>query len=100
MSKLKHEIITFKADASLLKAMRGVANRSEFIRSAVLAALENVCPLCKGSGILSPDQREHWEAFSADHSVEECRDCHELHLVCGRPASRHGARNRVRDKRR
>ena len=82
MSKIKQEIITFKADESLLQAMRGIPNRSAFIRAAVLNALDSVCPLCKGTGTLTPDQRNHWEAFAADHSLEECDDCHETHLVC------------------
>lgn len=83
----KSEIITFKADASLLRAMAGVTNRSEFIRTAVLAALDHICPLCKGSGILTPNQRRHWDAFVEHHALEECGDCHELHLVCDREAT-------------
>jgi len=82
MKKNKTEIITFKADDTLLEAMKGVPNRSEFIRAAVLQALDSSCPLCKGTGILNPDQKEHWEKFASDHSIEECTDCHELYLVC------------------
>lgn len=78
----KSEIITFKADESLLKALRSVPNRSEFIRNAVLNALESTCPLCGGSGILTPPQRRHWDQFTADHPLQECQDCHEMHLVC------------------
>ncbi|MFO0840337.1 MAG: CopG family transcriptional regulator [Phycisphaerae bacterium] len=77
------EIVTFKADRSLLDALAGVPNRSEFIRNAVLAALQSVCPLCNGTGIMTPDQRRHWDAFARDHAVRECRDCHERYLVCG-----------------
>ncbi len=80
----KPEIITFKADTSLLKAMEGIGNRSEFIRTAVLAALDHICPLCKGSGILTPNQRRHWDTFVDHHALAECGDCHELHLVCAR----------------
>jgi len=76
------EIITFKADKSLLAALDGVSNRSEFIRSAVMAALENVCPLCKGRGLLHPDQKSHWQAFAESHRVSECDDCHAWHLTC------------------
>ena len=78
----KPQIVTFKADDSLLEALQGIENRSDFIRSALLSALENTCPLCKGRGILSPNQKRHWEAFKADHGIEECDDCHEFHLVC------------------
>ena len=80
----KGRVISFKVDPSLLEAMRGVPNRSAFIRAACLAALDSTCPLCKGTGILSPNQKLHWEALAHDHSVEECEDCHELRLVCSR----------------
>lgn len=78
----KQEIITFKADEGLSKAMRGVPNRSAFIRTAVLNALNNACPLCRGTGVLSADQKRHWDRFARKHAVEECRNCHAVHLVC------------------
>ena len=81
-AKRKQEIITFKADGPLLEAMRGITNRSEFIRAAIYAALENTCPLCKGSGILTLDQRRHWIEFTAHHALAECDDCHAMHLIC------------------
>jgi len=91
--KHTHEIITFKGDAALVEAMKGVPNRSEFIRSAILAALDGACPLCKGTGILTPEQRRHWNAFAADHAVKECDECHAIHVVCSR-ISTHGAGRR------
>ncbi len=90
----KSEIITFKADAAMSAAMQGVPNRSAFIRSAILAALDNTCPLCAGSGTLSPNQKRHWEALAQDHSVQRCGRCNERRLVCGRgrsPGRRVGA---------
>ena len=74
MAEQKQSIITFKAEESLLAALRGVPNRSAFIRSAVLAALENTCPLCRGTGMLTPRQKEHWDTFARDHAIEECID--------------------------
>lgn len=82
--KCKTEIITFKADQSLLAAMEGIPNRSEFIRDAVSAALDSACPLCKGTGVFSPSQKSHWQAFAADHALVECDVCHEPHLVCAK----------------
>jgi len=78
----RQEIITFKADASLVRALASVPNRSAFIRSAILAALDMTCPLCRGTGLLTPDQRRHWESFAANHPLQECDDCHAWHLVC------------------
>ncbi len=74
----KQEIITFKVDESLSEAMRGIQNRSEFIRAAILTALDSTCPLCKGSGILTPEQRRHWDSFAAitlSRSVENATPC-------------------------
>lgn len=85
-ARSKAGIITFKADRSLMEALEGIENRSAFIRNAVLAALDHICPLCKGSGILTPNQRRHWDAFVEHHALQECGDCHELHLVCRRNA--------------
>jgi len=82
LEKRKRDIITFKVDEALWEAMRGIPNRSEFIRSAILAALDGTCPLCRGAGSLTPDQRKHWEEFARSHVVEECDDCHAMHLVC------------------
>jgi hypothetical protein len=79
----KSEIITFKADPALAEALRGIPNRSAFIRAALTATLSGVCPLCRGSGRLTADQHRHWQAFTDTHSVEECAQCHALHLVCG-----------------
>ncbi len=87
MARSKSTIVTFKADESLLASLGGVPNRSEFIRNAVLSALEYMCPLCRGAGILTPEQRKHWASFSSNHDVKECDDCHEWYLVCNHDES-------------
>ena len=89
----KQEIITFKVDEALRRALQGVQNRSEFIRAAILAALDSVCPLCKGSGILTPDQRKHWDTFSKTPPLHQCEDCHAVHLICGAEASSEAGRD-------
>ncbi len=76
------EVITFKVDRELMGLLRNLPNRSEFIRLALLRAFEHVCPLCRGYGYLTPKQKEHWEELARSHSIAECPDCHELHLVC------------------
>jgi metal-responsive CopG/Arc/MetJ family transcriptional regulator len=78
----KESVITFKADASLLEALRAIPNRSEFIRSAILQALESHCPLCQGTGVLTPNQKRHWDEFAQHHQLAECDECHEVHIVC------------------
>jgi len=78
----EHEVITFKADRELLDAMKGIANRSAFIRQAILAALDSTCPVCSGTGVLTPSQRSHWEEFAKNHHIEQCDTCSEVHIVC------------------
>jgi hypothetical protein len=80
--KKKEEVITFKVEEALARAMDGIPNRSEFIRSAILSALKNICPLCNGTGMLTPDQVRHYENFKKNHVIEECTNCHAFHLVC------------------
>ena len=87
MSNPKDSIVSFKAEPSLVDALRAIPNRSAFIRSAILVALENLCPLCQGTGILTPEQKNHWKRFAQDHAVQECGECHEWHLVCGRDSA-------------
>lgn len=88
-SSNKESVVTFKVDASLLATLRSVPNRSEFIRSAILAALEHYCPVCSGTGVLTPNQRTHWDAFAKAHSLCKCDDCNEVHLVCERDETGH-----------
>ncbi|WP_319478344.1 CopG family transcriptional regulator [Marispirochaeta aestuarii] len=79
----KESVVTFKADEKLAELLHALPNRSEFIRKALLEALDSTCPLCQGSGILTPAQREHWEVFSRHHRVGQCRDgCGETILFC------------------
>lgn len=94
--RTKSEIITFKADPSLYRALQHIPNRSEFIRSAIQSALENTCPVCGGAGFLTGTQRDHWNEFMTSHREKDCVDCH-LHLECkcatdlAQPASNGGA---------
>ncbi|HNR32785.1 MAG TPA: CopG family transcriptional regulator [Candidatus Hydrogenedentes bacterium] len=98
MSEKKQEIITFKVDGALWEALRSIPNRSEFIRGAILTALEGACPLCQGAGTISVAQRKHWESFTKTHAIEECDDCHAIHLVCSE--QRKGARGKKTARRR
>jgi len=84
MKKEKLDIITFKVPESLRDAMKGIHNRSEFIRTALVAALDSLCPLCKGTGVIMPNQRTHWDSFTTEHHFEECDTCSAVHVVCDR----------------
>ena len=78
----KASIITFKADESLQNALDNIPNRSAFIREAILTALDNICPLCQGNGILTPAQKKHWHVFEQHHHVEKCGDCQAPYIMC------------------
>jgi Na+-translocating ferredoxin:NAD+ oxidoreductase RnfC subunit len=82
MQEHKDEVISFKVEGALAQAIRRLPNRSAFIRAAVLAAMGNACPLCQGTGIMTPQQKRHWEEFSRHHEVRQCRECDAVHLVC------------------
>ena len=78
----KQEIITFKVDEQLGEIIKRLPNRSDFIRKAVLHALDNACPLCQGSGILTPSQKKHWESFLESHEISHCEECDSLYITC------------------
>jgi hypothetical protein len=82
MKKHKQEVITFKVDFNLLRALEGIPNRSEFIRNALVAALEDTCPFCMGTGFLSENQKLHWKEFIKNHTFIVCEECNEKQLVC------------------
>jgi DnaJ-class molecular chaperone len=44
--------------------------------------LGSVCPLCNGSGMLTKNQKHHWDVFSEDHAIKRCKKCGERVLVC------------------
>lgn len=79
---MKQAIITFKADRDLCSALERMPNKSEFIRTALLTALDESCPFCGGTGTLTPGQRKHWLNFLRHHHVEHCRKCNGLKIHC------------------
>lgn len=76
------EVLTFKVDKEMVKLLRGVPNRSEFIRTAILQALDSLCPFCRGTGVLTPHRKKHWNDLAKHHAKKECKECHEDVLVC------------------
>jgi len=79
----KESVVSFKADQSLAKLLQAMPNRSEFIRRALLQAMDSTCPLCQGSGIMTPSQRQHWEVFTKEHHIGICAEgCGETILFC------------------
>ncbi|MEJ5273267.1 MAG: CopG family transcriptional regulator [Spirochaetota bacterium] len=79
---MKDEVISFKLDHALYEKLKEIPDRSKFIRSAIEAALEDICPLCNGTGIMSKEQKKHWNDFTKNHSIEKCPDCGSLYIKC------------------
>jgi uncharacterized protein with PIN domain len=79
---MKEQVITFKADNELSELLKNVPNKSEFIRHSILKALNNLCPLCNGTGIMKEHQKIHWEEFREHHPLRRCEDCKEMFLTC------------------
>ena len=78
----KNTVVTFKAEEELLAALEKLPNKSEFIRSAILNALEETCPLCGGAGFLNEKQRKHWKSFAREHTLRRCGRCDGLSIEC------------------
>jgi hypothetical protein len=78
----KERVFTFKTDEGLAEILDRVPNKSEFIRKAIEVALENKCPLCNGTGSLTPAQYKHMQHFLTVHSLEKCEQCDAVHFVC------------------
>ncbi|MBN1838172.1 MAG: CopG family transcriptional regulator [Spirochaetales bacterium] len=91
-AQTKDEVITFKVEPHLAELLRRMPNRSQFIRSAILSSLDHLCPLCQGLGILSPDQKRHWEEFAEHHGVAQCEECGSVVLLCDARKSPRGSR--------
>jgi hypothetical protein len=93
MPEAPQTVVSFKADRELLRLLKGVRNRSAFIRDAVIAALGEHCPLCLGSGTVSSEERQRWVEFAAHHPVAECSRCHQHVFTCHRRPVKHACRH-------
>ncbi len=80
--KKKERVFTFKTDEELAELLDMIPNKSEFIRKAIEVALDNKCPLCNGTGSLTPAQHRHMQNFLTDHHLKKCQQCDAVHLVC------------------
>jgi hypothetical protein len=69
-------LVALKVDAETAAALDAVPNKSEFIREALRARLEEACPLCSGSG-RRPPAPAHLPGRRHLHAVPRarCSDC-------------------------
>ncbi len=97
MTRKKDDVISFKADETLAHILQHLPNRSEFIRSAILRALDATCPLCQGSGVLSKNQQKHWLDLARSHFLHRCEQCDEVIIVCADHVSTEAAHDGLAD---
>lgn len=88
MTAKKQDIITFKVDRKLAERMKHIENRSDFIRHAVLAALDDTCPLCAGTGVMTDSQKRFWNEFMKTHEVVTEPREGSRHIVCRKESVR------------
>jgi hypothetical protein len=88
----KSVLVGLKVDAETAAALDAVPNKSEFIREALRARLEEVCPLCAGTGRRPPAPavppgRRHLHAVPR----ARCADCGRESAVLGETPARERA---------
>ncbi len=79
---MKDVVISFKLDNKLYDKIKDIPDRSKFIRNAIELALEDKCPLCNGTGIMSKEQKWHWDKFLENHTMQRCEKCHSIYIEC------------------
>jgi len=79
---MKDVVLSVKIDQTLYEKLKDLPDRSKFVRSAIESALEDICPLCNGTGIMNDAQKKHWEDFTKTHSVERCPECGSIYIKC------------------
>ena len=79
---MKQRVITFKVDTEVEELLNKIPNKSDFIRNSILKAMNCICPLCSGTGILNAHQKEHWDSFHKKHQIIRCDKCDELYIKC------------------
>jgi hypothetical protein len=73
----KSAIVALKVDAETAALLDALPNKSEFIRAAVRARLDELCPLCRGSGLRPEATVSHAPGGRHLHALPRfrCGDC-------------------------
>lgn len=59
-------VVTLRVPRDLARLLDQLPNRSDFIRTAIEAQLDVVCPCCSGSGRVSRDERRQFIAMTLE----------------------------------
>lgn len=71
----KSSVVAFKVEEDLANFLNNLPNKSEFIRRAIYSQLGIACPLCRGTGSVSKETHDHFEAFLEKWDLHQCESC-------------------------
>jgi hypothetical protein len=68
-------VFAFRADPEMVKLLSAMPNASDFIRKAISRSIEEPCPVCVGSGLVSPGFRDQLERLGGHFLLRRCSCC-------------------------
>ena len=71
----KNATVAFKVEEELADFLNKLANKSAFIRKAIVAQLGRACPLCDGSGIVPRGLHDHYAPLLERFASRRCDSC-------------------------
>jgi len=71
----KKQIVAFKVEDELAHFLDALPNKSEFIRRAILAQFNMICPLCNGTGVVEKGIHDHFQQVIESNLTRPCEKC-------------------------
>lgn len=71
----KTAVVAFKVEEELAEMLNQLPNKSAFIRKAIVAQLDMVCPMCRGGGVLPKWLHDHYVTLLHKVSDQKCEEC-------------------------
>jgi hypothetical protein len=71
----RRRLVGIKVEAELADLLNQLPNKSAFIRRAILAKFDALCPLCSGTGVVSKGLYGHFAPLLAAHHCRPCDGC-------------------------
>jgi hypothetical protein len=71
----KSQLVAFKVEPELAEFLNKLANKSAFIRKAIVAQLGMACPLCNGTGVVPKGIHDHYAPLLSRFSHRKCDGC-------------------------
>jgi hypothetical protein len=71
----KNAVVAFKVEEELADMLNRLPNKSAFIRKAIVAQLDMVCPMCRGAGVLPKWLHDHYVHLLQRVTDQMCEEC-------------------------